>query len=132
MKKLLSLILAMAMVFGCTAALAELTFTTGGASGTYYAFGSVLAQYVTDNSDVAVTAVTGEGSAANIDMLDMGFAQLGFVQSDVAYYAYNGINFEQYEGNPITSFTALAALYNETVQLVTCDASITSMADLKG
>ena len=132
MKKFVALLLALVLTFSCSAALAELTFTTGGTSGTYYAFGGVLAQYITDHSDVAVTAVAGEGSAANIDMLDMGFAQLGFVQSDVAYYAYNGIRFEQYEGNPITSFTALAALYNETVQLVTCDPSIQSMEDLKG
>lgn len=112
--------------------MAELTFTTGGTAGTYYAFGGVLAQYISDHSDVQVTAVAGEGSAANIDMLDMGYAQLGFVQSDVAYYAANGIRFEQYEGNPVTSFTALAALYNETVQLVTCDPEIKSMDDLRG
>ncbi len=132
MRKILAILLALVLTLGCASALAELTFTTGGTSGTYYAFGGVLAQYITDHSDVAVTAVAGEGSAANIDMLDMGFAQLGFVQSDVAYYAYNGINFEQYEGNPINSFTALAALYNETVQLVTCNPEIKSMEDLKG
>lgn len=132
MKKTLAILLALVMVFACASAMAELTFTTGGTSGTYYAFGGVLAQYITDNSDVAVKAVTGEGSAANIDMLDMSFAQLGFVQSDVAYYAMNGIRFEQYEGAPITSFTALAALYNETVQLVTCNPEIKSMDDLRG
>ena len=132
MKKLLSLVIALMLVFSCASALAELTFTTGSTAGTYYAFGGVLAQYISDHSDVQVTAVAGEGSAANIDMLDMGYAQLGFVQSDVAYYAANGIRFEQYEGNPVTSFTALAALYNETVQLVTCDPEIKSMDDLRG
>lgn len=132
MKKLLSMVIALILVFSCASALAELTFTTGGTAGTYYAFGGVLAQYISDHSDVQVTAVAGEGSAANIDMLDMGYAQLGFVQSDVAYYAANGIRFEQYEGNPVTSFTALAALYNETVQLVTCDPEIKSMDDLRG
>lgn len=132
MKKILAIVLTLVMVFTCSAALAELTFTTGGSAGTYYAFGGVLAQFISENSDVAISAVTGEGSAANIDMLDMEFAQLGFVQSDVAYYAYNGIKFEQYEGAPITSFTALAALYNETVQLVTCNPEIKSMDDLRG
>ena len=132
MKKLLSLVIALMLVFSCASALAELTFTTGSTAGTYYAFGGVLAQYISDHSDVQVTAGAGEGSAANIDMLDMGYAQLGFVQSDVAYYAANGIRFEQYEGNPVTSFTALAALYNETVQLVTCDPEIKSMDDLRG
>lgn len=132
MKKVLSLVIALMMVFSCASALAELTFTTGGTAGTYYAFGGVLAQYISDHSDVKITAVAGEGSAANIDMLDMHYAQLGFVQSDVAYYAANGIRFEQYEGAPITSFTALAALYNETVQLVTCNPDIKSMDDLRG
>lgn len=132
MKKLLSMVIALMLVFSCASAMAELTFTTGSTAGTYYAFGGVLAQYISDHSDVKVTAVAGEGSAANIDMLDMHYAQLGFVQSDVAYYAANGIRFEQYEGAPITSFTALAALYNETVQLVTCNPEIKSMDDLRG
>ncbi len=132
MKKTLAILLALVMTIACASAMAELTFTTGGTSGTYYAFGSVLAQYVSNNSDVEITAIAGNGSAANIDDLDMGLEQLGFVQSDVAYYAYNGIRFEKYEGNPITSFTALAALYNETVQLVTCNPEIKSMDDLRG
>ena len=133
MKKTLALVLVLMLVCGFGAsALADYTFTTGGSAGTYYAFGGVLAQYITDNTDISVTAVTGEGSAANVDMLDMGFADLGFVQSDVAYYAYNGINFDQYIGKPITSFKAVAALYNETVQLVTCNPEIKSMDDLKG
>lgn len=132
MKKTLAILLALVMTIACASAMAELTFTTGSTSGTYYAFGSVLAQYVSNNSDVEITAIAGNGSAANIDDLDMGLEQLGFVQSDVAYYAYNGIRFEKYEGNPITSFTALAALYNETVQLVTCNPEIKSMEDLRG
>jgi hypothetical protein len=132
MKKVLSLTVALILALSCCAALAELTFTTGGTSGTYYAFGNVLAQYITNNSDVQVTAVAGNGSAANIDLLDIGDAQLGFVQNDVANYAHNGIRFEQYEGKPIDSFTALCALYTETVQLVTCNPDIKSVEDLKG
>ena len=132
MKKVVSLVIALVLALSCTAALAELTFTTGGTSGTYYAFGNVLAQYITNNSDVQVTAVSGNGSADNIDKLDLEDAQLGFVQNDVASYAYNGIRFEQYEGKPINSFTALCALYTETVQLVTCNPDIKSVEDLKG
>lgn len=130
MKKVISLVIALVLALSCTAALAELTFTTGGTSGTYYAFGNVLAQYITNNSDVAVTAIAGNGSAANIDLLDIGDAQLGFVQNDVANYALNGIRI--YEGAPIDTFTAIAALYDETVQLITCDPDIKSVADLKG
>lgn len=131
MKKILALVLALMMILTCSA-MAELTFTTGGTSGTYYAFGNVLAQYITNNSDVAVTAIAGNGSAANIDLLDLGDAQLGFVQNDVANYAYNGIRFEQYEGMPVDTFTALAALYAETVQIVTCNPEIKTVEDLRG
>ena len=132
MKKILALVLALILALGCASAMAELTFTTGGTAGTYYAFGNVLAQYITNNSNVAVTAIAGNGSAANIDLLDLGDAQLGFVQSDVANYAFNGIKFAQYEGAPVDTIVALCALYTETVQLVTCDPSIKSMEDLRG
>ena len=131
MKKIFALMLAMMLVFSCSA-LAELTFTTGGTAGTYYAYGNVLAQYITNNTDLAVTAVAGNGSADNVDLLDLGDAQLGFVQNDVASYAYQGIRFERFDGKPITSFTALCALYTESVQLVTCNPDIKSVADLKG
>lgn len=133
MKKLFAIIFSLALMLGlASGALAdgELTFTTGGTAGTYYAYGNVLAQYVAGNSDVAMTAVAGNGSADNIDKLDMEVAQLGFVQNDVAYYAFNGIRI--YEGDPVTSFTAVAALYTETVQLITCNPDIKSVADLKG
>ena len=133
MKKLIALVLGLMMVFTTAAALADdLTFTTGGTAGTYYAYGNVLAQYVAGNSDVAMTAVAGNGSADNIDKLDMEVAQLGFVQNDVAYYAYNGIRFERYEGQPINVFRAIASLYTEAVQLATCNPDIKSVADLKG
>ncbi len=134
MKKLIAVLLTLMLVGTASFALADgLTFTTGGTAGTYYAYGTVLAQFISNNSDVYVTAVPGNGSAANIDLLDLGEdAQLAFVQNDVANYAYNGIRFAQYEGQPVTSFTALAALYTETVQLVTCNPDIKSVSDLKG
>lgn len=133
MKKLIALLLSLVMVFAATAALADgLTFSTGGESGVYYGFGSVIAQYITNNTDVAVTAVTSGGSADNIDKMapEAGVAQLGFVQNDVASYAVNGIRL--YEGDPADYITALAALYTESVQLVTVNPDIKSVADLKG
>ena len=134
MKKLLTLVLALCLACSlASVALADgLTFTTGGTAGTYFAFGTVLANYISNNTDLQVTAVAGTGSADNIDALDIEDAQLGFVQNDVANYALNGIRFERYEGKPVTSFCALAALYTETVQLVTCNPDIKSVADLKG
>ena len=136
MKKLFALLLALSMVFalcacGSSDAKAEtLTFTTGGESGTYYAFGSVLAQYVSSNSDLNVVAVTGNGSQANIEDMDAGDVQLGFCQSDVMSYAYAGTNL--FDGKAVSSFSVAAALYMEQVQIVTMDPDIKSVSDLKG
>ena len=55
----------------------ELTFATGGSAGTYFAYGTVLAEYVSNNSDVVkIKAITGNGSQANVEDLDGGDVQL--------------------------------------------------------
>ena len=143
MKKILAVLLALAMIcaLGVTAfaddAVApkdggsKLTFTTGGEAGTYYGFGSVLAQKVSDVTSTNVTAITSGGSAANIDAIDIGDAQLGFSQSDVLAYAYAGTrSFE--EIGAVTNFSIVAPLYMEQVQLVTLNPDIKTVADLKG
>lgn len=106
-----------------------LTFGTGGEAGTYYAFGGVLAQYVSSNTDVSVTAVSSGGSQANIEDIAAGTIQLGFVQSDVMSYAFNG---ERLFTEPVKGFSVVAAMYMEQVQIVTTNPSIKSVADLKG
>ena len=45
---------------------AKLRFVTGGESGTYYAFGSVIAQHATNNAGVNVVGLVGNGSQANV------------------------------------------------------------------
>jgi TRAP transporter TAXI family solute receptor len=109
----------------------ELTFTTGGSSGTYYAFGSVLAGQISGATDSKITAVEGAGSQGNIELMDMEGAQLGFVQSDVMAYAYDGTNLFA-EFGAVDCFSTVAALYMEQVQIVTCDPTIKTVADLAG
>ena len=106
-----------------------LTFGTGGESGTYYGFGGVLSSYVSNNTGVSVTAVTSGGSKANIEDLAAGDVQLGFVQSDVMSYAYNG---ERLFDSAVNNFSVVAALYMEQVQIVTTNPDIKSVADLAG
>ncbi len=134
MKKFIVLVLTLCMVFALCAcgsgdAKQNLTFTTGGETGTYYAFGSVIAQYVSSNADLNVVAVTGNGSQANIEDMDAGSYQLGFCQSDVMSYAYSGTNLFE---TPVDSFSVAAALYMEQVQIVTMNPNIKSVADLAG
>ena len=130
MKKILSLVIALILALSCVAALAELTFGTGGEAGTYYGYGTVLAQYISDNTDAKITVVSSGGSAANIDDLEANTRQLGFVQNDVAYYAVNGIRL--FDGAPVENISALAAMSIEAVQVVTNNPEIKSIEDLKG
>ena len=137
MKKFIAMLFVVCIVFSLCACGSSggsgesLTFATGGESGTYYAFGSVLAQYISNNTDIKITAVVGNGSQANVEDLDSGAVQLGFCQSDVMSYAYDGTNLFADTG-AVGSFSVAAALYMEQVQIVTMNPDIKTVADLKG
>ncbi|MBO4873097.1 MAG: TAXI family TRAP transporter solute-binding subunit [Lachnospiraceae bacterium] len=133
MKKLLAFLLAALMIFSLTACggTKELRFVTGGESGTYYAFGTVIAQHATNNIGVKVNALVGAGSKGNVNKLADKEAELAFCQSDVMAYAYDGTNLFEKEGK-VTNFSVLGALYIETVQLVAVNPDIKSVTDLKG
>ena len=106
-----------------------LNFGTGGESGTYYAYGGVLASYISSNTDVQVTALTSGGSQANIEDLVADNIQIGFTQSDVLAYAYNG---ERLFDQAVEGFSVVCSLYMEQVQIVSTDPAIKTVADLKG
>ena len=132
MKKLFALILALVMslsLFACGSSKTKMRFVTGGESGTYYAFGSTIAQHATNNAGIEVVGLVGNGSKSNVEELDAGNAELAFCQSDVMAYAYNGTNLFD---KKIDCFSTVAALYAEQVQIVTVDPSIKTVADLEG
>ena len=150
MKKLLVVFLALMLVF-CFAACGggadggdeggdggeaavvdnDLRFVTGGESGTYYAFGSVIAQHATNNAGVKIVGLVGNGSQGNVMEMEDGNAELAFCQSDVMAYAYEGTNLFADTG-AIDCFSTVAALYTEQVQVVTLDPNIKTVADLAG
>ena len=135
MKKFFALILALVMALSLVACgggdggSAKLRFVTGGESGTYYAFGSVIAQHATNHAGINVVGLVGNGSQANIEELQAGNADLAFCQSDVMAYAYEGTNIFD---SKVDCFSTVAALYTEQVQIVTVNPSIKTVADLKG
>ena len=104
---------------------------TGGTAGTYYAFGGVLAQYMKNYTGYSVTAVSTAASKANIQSIGDGDYQMGFTQSDVMTYAWEGSKSFETDG-PCRDFRVLGALYAETVQLITMKEDIKTVADLKG
>ncbi len=133
MKKILAAALCLALALTLVAcgggSGTNLMFGTGGETGTYYAYGGVLAQYVSGKTDVSITAVTSGGSKANIEDSAAEANQLGFVQSDVMSYAYSDTNlFEE----AVEGFSTVAAMYMEQVQIITLNPDIKSVADLEG
>ena len=134
MRRMLSIVLVMALALtlaACGGSATKMIMGTGGTSGTYYAFGGVLGQYIKNHADIDVTVVSTDGSKANIQGIASGDYQLATVQSDVMAYAWNGIKTFADEG-AVDAFRVVGGLYDEVVQLVTMDPSIRSVADLAG
>ncbi|HEY2874585.1 MAG TPA: TAXI family TRAP transporter solute-binding subunit [Reyranella sp.] len=119
---------------------------TGGTVGTYFPIGGLIANAIsnppgsrpcTDGGSCGVpgliaSAVTSNGSVANVSAIAAGSAQSGFVQSDIAYWAHTGTGI--YSGRPkVDVLCAIANLYPESIQLVVRKGSgIRSVQDLRG
>ena len=110
----------------------ELYFVTGGPMGIYYAVGGVMTDVLNPLlTESSLTLESSGASRANLEMIEEGDAQLATVQNDVMFYAYNGTSLFEDE-DPYQNFSAVAGIYDETIQIITCDESIQSVADLAG
>ncbi len=109
----------------------EIVLGTGGTTGTYYAVGGVMATVLNDKMALSNLTVTSTGaSKANIQLIEDGDQQLATVQNDVMYYAYTGTDLFAEEG-AYTSFSAVAGVYDETVQII-AKPGINTVDDLRG
>ena len=109
----------------------QIRLATGGTAGTYYAYGSTLAQILGEKTKVGITVQSTGASMANIQLMDTGEVELAMVQNDVMDYAWKGV--ELFNGQRIQTFNAMAALYAEVCQVVANPgAGIRTIADLKG
>lgn len=105
---------------------------TGGTSGTYYAFGGVLANlWNTKIENMNVTAQSTGASAENLRLINKGDAEYAIVQNDVMDYAYNGT--DMFDGTKLSNIASIGTLYPEVVQIAASkDSGIKSVADLRG
>lgn len=136
MKKTLVLLLALALMISALPALAQTNYlgiTTGGTAGTYYPLGGeIAALWMAHIPDLDVSVQSSGGSKDNILKMNNNEADLGTVQNDVMYYAYQGDQ-DFFAGEVIDSFVAIGYLYPEVVQVVVAaDSDIQTIADLKG
>ena len=127
----------------------EITFFrigTGGVAGTYYPIGGLIADIISNPPGsrpcdkggscgvpgLVAIAQSANGSVDNVSAIGSGALESGFVQADVAHWAYTGTGI--FEGQaPVENLRAIANLYPESIQIVArADAGIGSVADLAG
>lgn len=119
---------------------------TGGTAGTYYPIGGLIANAISNPPGsrpceeggscgvpgLIATAVSSNGSVANVNAIAGGTLESGFSQSDVATWAQTGTGI--WEGREaVEELRAIASLYPESIHLVASAASgISSVEDLAG
>jgi TRAP transporter TAXI family solute receptor len=110
-----------------------LSLATGPADGEYTRVAAaILGSFARRGIKSQVLAVETQGSIENVLLLGRGQADLGFVQSDVAWLAASGAGPFTVEG-PLTRLAAVGSLYPEPVHIVVAAKSpIRSVADLRG
>jgi TRAP transporter TAXI family solute receptor len=119
---------------------------TGGVSGTYYPIGGLIADIISNPPGarpcekggscgvpgLVAIAQSSNGSVANVDAIASGALESGFVQSDVAHWAYTGTGIYEGQGE-IENLRAITNLYPESIHVVARkDAGIGSVRDLEG
>lgn len=146
MKKVLSVLIMLALVVGLGYAGGEeeaaaeggerqyVTIGTGGVTGVYYPTGGAISKMVNQKSDeynLRVTVESTGGSVYNVNAIMSGDLEFGIVQSDRQYQAYNGT--ADWEGKPQEKLRAVFSIHPESVSLLATDQSgIYSLDDLRG
>lgn len=111
------------------------TIGTGGQTGVYYVVGQSVCRLINRNANehgIRCNAPSSGGSVANVNAIRNGEMDMGVVQSDIQYKAYNGVqNFE--EAGEFEEMRAMFALHGEPLTVVAReDANIDTIKDLKG
>lgn len=114
-----------------TASAKELSMGTGGTAGTFFPLGGAIANTINKHTPEAnVTVQTTDGSVNNAHLLGRGDIDIALIQTDITYYAYNGV--EMFK-KKYPNLTAICRVYPDTTHIIAKgDGSIKSLSDLKG
>ncbi|HUV20877.1 MAG TPA: TAXI family TRAP transporter solute-binding subunit [Gammaproteobacteria bacterium] len=142
----ISLLLSNPFTFGQAQELRFFRIGTGGIAGTYYPIGGMIAHAISNPPGsipcdaggscgppgLILIAQSANGSVANVNGIQQGKLESGFVQSDIAYWAYSGSG--TFAGEPPKlKLRAIANLYPESIHIVAHkDAGIRRVKDLIG
>lgn len=112
-----------------------ITIGTGGQTGVYYVVGQSVCRMVNRGSDehnIRCNAPSTGGSVANVNGMKSGELDMGVVQSDVQFRAYNGeANFE--EDGAWEDMRSVFTMHGEPLTVVArADSGIESISDFPG
>ncbi len=139
MKKTLSalLILALAclmLLSGCGDAAKNIQVGTGGNTGTYYSFTNAVGSILQSKTGLNFKVVSTGGSVANINGINAGDYGMAIVQNDTMINAYNDLDKDNFKNGAVTSFSVVAEVYSEVVQIVVrgdLKDTVKTLADLR-
>src|SRR5690625_2954775 len=109
----------------------SISFVTGGPGGTFYPLGVGMADVINDAGIANVTVETSDASIENTRLLGAEEAEIGLLETGIAYFASEGI--EMFDEDQITNVRGVMTLYPNLIQMVVmADSGIETYADLKG
>ncbi|WP_280547981.1 MULTISPECIES: TAXI family TRAP transporter solute-binding subunit [unclassified Halomonas] len=110
-----------------------ITIGTGGQTGVYYVVGQSVCRLVNrlEDANIKCNAPSTGGSVANVNGIKSGELDMGVVQSDVQYQAYNGTG--NFEGDAYKDLRAVFRVHGEPLTLLArADSGIETLDDLEG
>ncbi|MFC3281996.1 TAXI family TRAP transporter solute-binding subunit [Litchfieldella rifensis] len=111
-----------------------ITIGSGSTSGLYYPTAVGMAKIISE-ADVGLRANARSTGASvfNANAIGEGSLQMGLMQNNIAYYAYNGEGVKAFENNKIENLRGMIGLYPEAIHILAReDADIDSVDDLAG
>ncbi|MFV0497987.1 MAG: TAXI family TRAP transporter solute-binding subunit [Candidatus Fimivivens sp.] len=110
---------------------AKYTMVTGSTGGTYYALGGAMANTLNSQlPGMQISAVSSGASVENMNLLQVGEADLGISMNNIADAAYNGN--APFQSN-YENVRTIGVVYHEVYQLIAASSTgATTIADLKG
>jgi TRAP transporter TAXI family solute receptor len=134
-RQILAAALAGAVMALTGAALAQpksMTLGTASVGGTYFIYGGVMANLLTEKLGINVSTQQTQGPNQNVILVDDKRVELGMTTMGIALQAWNGTG-EWTKGKKFNGIRALFPMYDTPFHFVTTDKSgVTSVAQLNG